>query len=131
EIDSYYTYLGAIAQIVRWYPFKPYGKLLLLKVKDVVYTGSLLSFLDQSMRVTSIIEREKATVSHFEKEDLTNLEALRKRLLQVNSLSQVGMVYVVCHGQEGNTLSVGARDTLQGENRDLRALETVRMPEHG
>lgn len=123
EIDAF-EYLGAVAQVVRWYPVKAYGRPKMLPVKRILYTGSVLTYLDQNLKFT---QRERDALRHFMKEDLPVLGSLRGRLRQKNSLTQFSFVYVACHGVDGNTL--GSHD-LQQPDQTLRSLETAPMPEH-
>ncbi len=125
EIDTY-AYLGAIAQVVRWYPFSPYGKPKILSVKKVVYEGSVLAYLDQKL---ACVQQEHAVLNHFQREDVSDLWALRTRLRKDRALERIGLVYIACHGQEGHTLSASEQDRLQRPDRALRSLELARMPE--
>lgn len=123
EIDVF-EYLGAVAQVVRWYPFKAYGKSKMLVVKEMLHEGSALAYLDQDLEFT---RRERDALRQSVKEDLPHLRSLRIRLRQRNSLARVSLVYIACHGVNGNRLSARL---LQRPNNQLRSLETAHMPEH-
>lgn len=101
-----YTYLGAIAQIARWLPFKCFAQKRWLKVKKVQHTGKVISYLDQDLgnaKVQAEHQVLQKLYSHF----YQTLEDLEIRMRQ--PLEQVGLVYIGCHGLDGNTLQATAQ----------------------
>ncbi len=95
-------------------------------MKKVVYEGSVLAYLDQKL---ACVQQEHAVLNHFQREDVSDLWALRTRLRKDRALTRIGLVYIACHGQEGSMLSASEKDRLQQPDRVLRALELARMPE--
>ena len=123
-----YLYLGAVAQIVRWYPFCPFGTPKMLEVKEVVYEGPVLTYIDHKLPG---VEHEQAVLNGVEKREIKNLQELRQCFKQDGKLAGVGLVYIASHGHGSNALLVKDGDqAIQKPNEMLRALETEGMPEH-
>lgn len=118
EIETYH-YLGATTQIVRWHPFRPFGKQKLLEVKESVYEGPVLAYLDQALAAT---DRENLVLQRFRKRDLASLQGLKALLFDKGSLAQIGLVYIACHGEGSKRLLANdnSADVLQEVDEDLR-----------
>lgn len=126
EIDTY-LYLGELTRIVRWYPFSPFGKPKLLEMKEVVYEGSVLAYIHSGLAGS---DHERAILDKFAKKDIASLKELRKHLKKSGELAEVGLVYIASHGHGSNTLDEANDQAVQQPNKQLRALELERMPEH-
>ncbi|HLG64175.1 MAG TPA: CHAT domain-containing protein [Ktedonosporobacter sp.] len=127
EIDTN-LYLGELTQIVRWYPFSPFGKARMLELKEVVYEGSVLAYVHHGL---AGIDHERAILDKFAKKEIANFAELRRHLKRSGELAEIGLVYIASHGHGSNTLMDEASDqAIQQPNKQLRALELERMPEH-
>lgn len=127
EMDTN-LYLGELTRVVRWYPFSPFGKPKMLEMKEVVYEGSVLAYVHSGL---AGIDHERAILDKFAKKDIANFAELRKHLKKSGDLAEVGLVYIASHGHGSNMLMDEASgQPIQQPNKQLRALELERMPEH-
>jgi hypothetical protein len=122
ELDDY-SFLGAIAQVVRWYPIETYGKSLLLQIEEKIYEGSVLAYLDENLQ--GVMQEEKA-LTGVALEKIPTLHALGKRLCLPDGLDRVSLVYISCHGKKGNWL--GDTEDLQRPDAGLRSLQEAGLP---
>ncbi|HEU5226513.1 MAG TPA: hypothetical protein VFU49_01795, partial [Ktedonobacteraceae bacterium] len=83
-------YLGELAQIVRWYPFSPFGKAKMLELKEVIYDGAVLAHVHQELEG---IDHERTILDKFEKKDIASFKELRGHLKKSGELAKIGLVY--------------------------------------
>ena len=120
EIDRG-QYLGAIARVVRWMPFRRFSHRYIMKVADVPpHIGPVIAYLDGGMGAEETApEREvlqKLMVDYY-----PSLQKLELRIRQ--SLEQIGLIYMGCHGQLGTILHAQTRqkrsDQLHSINLEM------------
>lgn len=120
-------YLGIRVQIVRWYPFKPFTKRKMMEIKDIVYEGRALAYLDTGLEGS---QQENEALKGYETNILESLSKLRECLLNKGSLTGVAVVYIACHGHYGRSLTNHRKfdPELQEVREELRAEQLARMP---
>lgn len=127
ELDTD-EFLGAIAQVVRWYPITSFGRRSMLQVEEKLYEGSVLTYLDESLKAA---EQETEALDRLMLHKMPTLQELGARMYQPGGLKHIGLVYVACHGLKGNHLIKGnSDDDLQRPHDGLRALQMARIPRY-
>ncbi len=115
-------YLGAVAKVVRWLPFRRFTRRPSLQVEDVLYSGPTIAYLDKNLGEKGTkAEREilqKLTIEQL----CETLEDLELRLTE--PLDRAGLIYVGCHGLSGMQLYTETQQQLSDELRSIH-LETM------
>ena len=116
EIDRG-QYLGAITRVVRWLPSRRFSHRYTLKIADASpHSGPVIAYLDSGLGTKETApEREalqKLIVDYY-----PSLQKLEHRICQ--SLDQIGLIYVGCHGQLGAILHAGARQKRSDQLRSI------------
>lgn len=106
ELDDWQQ-LGSIARVARWLPQRA-GPRLPFRLHNERHEGTAITYLDAGLGADATREeREMLQVTAKHYASLTDLET---RLHQ--SLQQVSLIYVGCHGADGSTLQEQYPGTL-------------------
>ena len=95
-------YLGAYARVVRWLPIHYFETQRELVVAPGSYEGSVISFLDEQDLKADAISYEREALQQLVAQSYPSLSTLRQRL--TDSLEHIGLIYVGCHGNNGQGL---------------------------
>ena len=88
-------------RVVRWLPTQYFTELRTLSVEPEWHSGPVISYLDPHFGREEI-EPEQQALQSLTGQAYPSLSALRKRLN--DSLENVGLIYVGCHGEDGQHL---------------------------
>ena len=110
-------YLGAVARVVRWLPFRRFSRRYRMKVADgPPHTGPVIAYLDSSLGV-EVTQPEHEILQKLVVERCPSLKKLEHRMSQ--PLEQIGLIYVGCHGQYGAILHTQARQRHSDHLRSI------------
>lgn len=98
------AYLGALAIIVRWTSIRFFAENTLLKIGQVHTQGSVLAYLDDRELGARQTYRERDALLRLKRQDCQNVQEFKQRLRQLTPEHNVGLIYLGCHGYEGETL---------------------------
>jgi len=87
-------HLGAAAKVVRWTLVRAYDEGVSLQMTKEEVKGGLLAYLDSGE--VSHMEQEQEALADFAPAYVCDMQRLKQRLAQ--SLQNVGLVYLGCHG---------------------------------
>lgn len=102
EFDSNH-YLGAMVKVIRWMSFEHFDDIYRLQFAEnpPLYSGSVVAYLDTGLG-PHVIQAENEMLQDILVDPCNSLEELETRIHQ--SLSDIGLVYVGCHGHQGAVL---------------------------
>jgi len=110
-------YLGAIAMVVRWLPFRRFSHRYTMKVADIPpLTGPVIAYLDSGLGAEETAP-EREALQKLMVEYWPSLKKLELRMYQ--SLEQTGLIYVGCHGQFGTFVRTQARQKRSDQLRSI------------
>jgi len=98
------AYLGALAITVRWTSIRFFAQDTLLKVAHVHTQGSVLCYLDDTELGARQTYRERDALQHLKRQDCHDLQEFKQCLRQLAPEHNVGLIYLGCHGYEGEAL---------------------------
>jgi len=94
-------HLGAYARVVRWLPTQYFMEKRELSIQPEIHVGPVISYLDPQLGLEKI-QHEQDALQLLAGWPYPSLSALRKRLN--DSLEDVGLIYIGCHGTDGKHL---------------------------
>lgn len=124
-------FLGAKTRVVRWMPFTFFDTTYKLNVREVMVPqtgGSVIAYLDKGLGA-EVIKAEQEMLQGIQiKQDCPSLDEFDYWIRQ--SITDVGLVYLGCHGHEGDALVPQdlPGDYTQQRAAKLRALD-FELPE--
>jgi hypothetical protein len=90
-----------VVQIARWLPFRCFARGRRLRVKKRAHTGRIISYIDPGLDDAKI-QAERNTLQRLRAQVYPTLKELE--LHMGKPLQGVGLVYIGCHGRDGNRL---------------------------
>ena len=97
-------YLGARIAVVRWAKVQHFGSHLLLKVREEEHPGSVLFYLDDIELGEQQTYAERKALGDASGTAYHTLRQMVDAITVQGTLTQVGLIYLGCHGNEGTTL---------------------------
>jgi hypothetical protein len=91
-------YLGAYARVVRWLPTHRFLVRPTLSITPNCHEGPIISYLDEKLG-SELIQDERSALQSLVGKPYSSLPELKMRL--ADSLEEVGLIYIGCHGTEG------------------------------
>lgn len=98
------VYLGTQAMVMRWTCVKLFDKWRILQIQDMQKYGSVISYLDDEELGPCQTYYERRALSVLKKQDYKHLEELRQHLRRLEHVRDIGLIYLGCHGHEGNSI---------------------------
>lgn len=103
-------YLGAMVKVCRWLPVRYFDEWSVLKVSNVEKQGTILSYLDDKDLGLDQTYLERQALKVLKRRECKNSTELLNMLGDKGPSSNVGLIYLGCHGYDG--MSFGSRYKL-------------------
>ena len=123
EVDEDDAYLGARARVVRWTAVQNYSRTPLLSVHDEECHGAVLAYVNNESLGSEQTTAERKVLEELKVRHHTNMQEFKKHLLMLESLKNIGLIYVADHGYDGTSIGSGSNSDKQMTDIDLEDLE--------